>query len=136
MKSIQELNLPEDLRYSQDHEWVRGSEEKVMIGLTDYAQDQLGRIVYVELPQVRKVFKKGHVFGVIESAKTVSEMYMPISGEVSDVNGLLENSPHLVNKSPYQEGWMIEIKPSEFSEIDTLLKKEAYMEMLGKGDAD
>ena len=133
MKSIDELNLPEDCRYTQDHEWVRIDGEKVRVGISDYAQDQLGDIVFLELPQVGDVFKKGEVFGTVESVKAVSELYMPVGGEVIAVNSTLEDSPQLVNKRPYEEGWMVDVKPIDPTEMDALLTRQAYLEMLGKG---
>ena len=133
MKSIDELNLPEDCRYTQDHEWARIDGEKVRVGVSDYAQDQLGDIVFLELPQVGDVFKKGEVIGTVESVKAVSELYMPVGGEVIAVNSTLEDSPQLVNKRPYEEGWMVDVKPIDATEIDALLTRQAYLEMLGKG---
>jgi glycine cleavage system H protein len=133
MKSIDELNLPEDCRYTQDHEWARIDGEKVRLGISDYAQDQLGDIVFLELPQVGDVFKKGEVIGTVESVKAVSELYMPVGGEVIAVNSTLEDSPQLVNKRPYEEGWMVDVKPIDATEMDALLTRQAYLEMLGKG---
>jgi len=132
MKSIDELNLPEDCRYTQDHEWARAEGDKVKVGVSDYAQDQLDDIVFVELPQVGDTFDKGEEFGTVESVKAVSELYMPIGGEVSAINSTLEDSPQLVNESPYSKGWMIDVKPTDPTEMDALLTKEAYLEMLGK----
>ena len=133
MKSIDEFNLPEDCRYTQDHEWARVDGDKVRIGISDYAQDQLGDIVFLELPQVGDVFKKGEVFGTVESVKAVSELYMPVGGEVIAVNSTLEDSPQLVNKHPYEAGWMVDVKPIDPTEMDALLTRQAYLEMLGKG---
>ena len=133
MKSIDELNLPEDCRYTQDHEWARVDGDKVRLGISDYAQDQLGDIVFLELPQVGDVFKKGEVLGTVESVKAVSELYMPVGGEVIAVNSTLEDSPQLVNKRPYEEGWMVDVKPIDPTEMDALLTRQAYLEMLGKG---
>lgn len=129
MKEINELNLPQDLRYAEDHEWVRLEGENVRVGLDDYAQDQLGDIVFVELPQENQTFKKGEVFATVESVKAVCECYLPIGGQVVNVNTNLEESPELINKSPYQEGWMVVVKPSDASEIDSLMTKE---QCLGK----
>ncbi len=133
MKSIDELNLPVDCRYTQDHEWARIDGEKIRVGVSDYAQDQLGDIVFLELPQVGDVFKKGEVLGTVESVKAVSELYMPVGGEVIAVNSTLEDSPQLVNKRPYEEGWMVDVKPIDATEMDALLTRQAYLEMLGKG---
>jgi len=132
MKSIDELNLPEDCRYTQDHEWARAEGDKVRVGISDYAQDQLDDIVFVELPQVGDTFEKGQEFGTVESVKAVSELYMPVGGEVIAINSALEDSPQLVNESPYGEGWMIDVKPADPTEMDALLNKQAYLEMLGK----
>jgi glycine cleavage system H protein len=132
MKSIDELNVPEDCHYTQDHEWARAEGDKVRVGISDYAQDQLDDIVFVELPQVGDTIDKGEEFGTVESVKAVSELYMPIGGEVIAINSTLEDSPQLVNESPYTEGWMIDVKPTDPTEMDALLSKEAYLEMLGK----
>ena len=132
MKSIDELNVPEDCRYTRDHEWARAEGDKVRVGISDYAQDQLDDIVFVELPQVGDTIDKGEEFGTVESVKAVSELYMPIGGEVSAINSTLEDSPQLVNESPYGKGWMIDVKPTDPTEMDALFTKEAYLEMLGK----
>ena len=130
MKEIDELNLPDELRYAKDHEWTRLEEGKVKIGIDDYAQDQLGDIVFVELPEVGATLSKGEEFGTVESVKAVSELFMPIGGEILTVNAALEETPEHVNNSPYNEGWMIEVKPSDVSEMDALMDKDAYLKML------
>ncbi len=130
MKEINELILPDDLRYAEDHEWARPEKAEVRVGIDDYAQDQLGDIVYVELPKVGDKFAKGEEFGTVESVKAVAELYMPIGGEIVDINKSLEDAPELVNSSPYDEGWMILIKPDDLADLDTLMAKEAYLEML------
>jgi len=130
MKEIDELNLPDDVRYAEDHEWIRSEGDKVRIGISDYAQDQLGDIVFVELPQSGDTFEKGEEFGTVESVKAVSELYMPIGGEILSVNAALEESPDLVNQSPYNDGWMIEVKPSDSAELEALITRDAYLEML------
>ena len=130
MKEIDELNLPDDVRYAEDHEWIRYEGDKVRIGISDYAQDQLGDIVFVELPQSNDTFEKGEEFGTVESVKAVSELYMPIGGEILSVNAALEESPDLVNQSPYNDGWMIEVKPSDSAELEALITRDAYLEML------
>jgi len=132
MKAIDELDLPENCRYTQDHEWVRAEGDKVRVGISDYAQDQLDDVVFVELPQVGDTFEKGEEFGTVESVKAVSELYMPVGGEIIAINSILEDSPQLVNESPYGEGWMIDVRPTDPTEMDALLTKEAYLEMLGK----
>ncbi len=128
MKEISELNLPADLRYTEDHEWARLEEDKVRVGLDDYAQDQLGDIVFVELPQEGDTFKKGEMFATVESVKAVSECYMPVSGKIVSVNNDLEESPELVNNSPYGDGWFVVINPSDPSEMDTLMTNDACLE--------
>lgn len=134
MKEISELKLPNDLRYSNDHEWVRPEGDVIKVGITDYAQDQLGDIVFVELPQVGESFKQGEEFGTVESVKAVAECYLPVSGEVVAVNKALEESPDLVNSSPYEKGWMVELIPAGTEELDKLMNAEAYLELL-KGTA-
>ena len=130
MKEIAELNLPDDLRYAKDHEWTKLEGDKVKIGIDDYAQDQLGDIVFVELPEVGTTFSKGEEFGTVESVKAVSELFMPIGGEILAINTTLEETPEHVNNQPYENGWMIEIKPSDVAEMDVLMDKEAYIKML------
>lgn len=130
MKEISELKFPDDLRYAQDHEWIKITGPTAIIGISDYAQDQLGDIVYVELPAVGKKLSKGAEFGVVESVKAVSELYMPIGGEILSINKILEETPERVNTAPYDDGWMIEIKIENPSEIDSLLTKAAYLNML------
>lgn len=130
MKERHELILPENLRYAEDHEWARLLEDNVRIGLSDYAQDQLGDIVFVELPEVGDTFEKGDEFGVIESVKAVAELIIPVGGEVLTINSALEEAPELVNQSPYEEGWLIEIRPSGPGEIDRLMDMPAYLDML------
>lgn len=130
MKEIDELNLPDNLRYATDHEWTRLEGNKVKIGIDDYAQDQLGDIVFVELPEVGATFAKGEEFGTVESVKAVSELFMPVGGEILAINTALEETPEYVNNSPYEDGWMIEIKPSDVAEMDALMDKEAYIKML------
>ena len=130
MKEINELNVPDDLYYTEDHEWVRVKGENVTIGVSDYAQDQLGDIVFVEMPASGDQFKKGDEFGTVESVKAVAELYMPIGGEVIQTNQALEDAPELLNQSPYAEGWIIEIKPEDSSQLEAILDKGAYLKML------
>jgi glycine cleavage system H protein len=130
MKDISELNLSNDVKYFEDHEWAKLENDEAVIGISDFAQDQLGDIVFVELPQKGDTFEKGTEFGTVESVKAVSELYMPLSGEVVAVNETLEESPELVNTQPYTEGWMIRIKPSNVDEMEQLMDKEAYLAML------
>lgn len=130
MKEIDELNLPEDVRYTDDHEWGRLTGENLRIGITDYAQDQLGDIVYVELPEVGETFQKGEAFGSVESVKAVSEIFLPVSGEIMAVNTRLEDAPELVNSAPYTDGWFVELKLSDPAEFEALKDRQAYLEML------
>lgn len=130
MKEINVLNIPDDVRYAKDHEWARSEGDTVKIGISDYAQDQLGDIVFVELPQIGDSFQKGEEFGSVESVKAVSELYIPLGGEVTAVNAALEDSPELVNQDPYGDGWMIAIKPNDPAELDALMNREAYFKML------
>lgn len=133
VKEISELNLPDDVRYAEDHEWARLEGDKVTVGLDDYAQDQLSDIVFVELPQVGDAFKKGEEFATVESVKAVCECYMPVGGEIVDVNTDLEESPQLINKSPYKDGWMVVVNPNDLSEMETLMTSAACLEKL-KGE--
>ena len=130
MKAISELNLPEDVRYTDDHEWAKKNGAVVRMGISDYAQDQLGDIVFVELPEVGSSFDKGEEFGTVESVKAVSELYMPIGGEVTAINEALADAPELVNSDPYDGGWMMEIKASDPAELEALKSKADYLEML------
>jgi glycine cleavage system H protein len=130
MKELSELSFPDDLRYSESHEWVQSDGDKVKIGISDYAQDQLGDIVFVEMPAVGDTFEKGAEFGTVESVKAVSELYLPIAGEVVAVNTALEDAPESINNSPYADGWMIQLKPDDPSEIESLMTKDAYVDSL------
>lgn len=130
MKEISELDLPDDIFYSEDHEWARSEGEIVRVGISDYAQDQLGDITFVELPEVGDTLESGDEFGTLESTKAVSEMLMPVGGEIVAVNTALEESPEQVNHDPYGEGWIVEIKPSDPGELSSLMTKAAYREML------
>lgn len=130
MKEINDLNLPEDLKYTKDHEWAKLSDGVVTIGINDYAQDQLGEIVFVELPETGDTFKKDDEFGSVESVKAVSEIYMPVAGEISEINEALEDAPELVNESCYDDGWIIKVKPDDISQFEALLDKGAYIHML------
>ncbi len=132
MKLVDELIIPEDLRYTEDHEWTRVEGDKVRVGIDDYAQAQLQAIVYVELPEVGASFQKGEPFGVVESVKAVVDCYMPVGGEIIAVNTALVDSPQLVNESPYDEGWMIDVKPNDLSEMDTLYTNESIKEAIVK----
>jgi len=130
MKEIDELKFSDDLHYTEDHEWVKVEGDTAKIGISDYAQDQLGDIVFVELPNVGDSFQKGDEFGTVESVKAVSELYIPISGEVTAINNALEDSPELVNTQPYDDGWMIAVKIADPSELDALVSKDDYYKMI------
>ena len=120
---------PNDRKYSKDHEWVQTTDSEARIGITHYAQEQLGDVVYVELPAVGRIIKQGEIFGTIESVKAVSELYSPMSGEVTGVNSELVDHPELVNGKPH-EAWMIVVKPSNFEESSELMDATAYSEHL------
>jgi glycine cleavage system H protein len=124
------MNLPKDLLYSEEHEWVKKEDNKVRIGITDFAQDELGDIVFVELPEVGEEIELDEPFGSVESVKTVSELYAPISGKVVEVNEELEDSPEFVNESPYEKAWMIVVEPSNNDEMDDLLSSDKYEEFI------
>ena len=119
-----------DLKYSNDHEWIRLDGDHVSIGITDHAQDSLGEIVFVELPKVGDVLEKSSIFGAVESTKSVSDLYTPVAGTVTEVNASVENEPELINSSPYSEGWMIKISPTNVADIETLLSSEEYKNLI------
>ena len=123
-------NIPENLRYSKDHEWVAVEGDNATIGITDYAQHQLGDVVYVELPKAGETFSEHEAFGSVESVKAVSEIFTPISGEVTEVNDGLNDTPEVVNADPYEGGWMVKLKMSNAGEIDALLSAAEYEEYL------
>jgi glycine cleavage system H protein len=133
MKKIEEIQLPEELRYSPDHEWVRPEGDLARVGLTDYAQDQLGDIVYVELPTVGIHIAQGAVFATVESVKSVSECFMPLAGEIAAVNGPLAENTVLLNQSPYSDGWMVLVKPDDPAAVSQLLTAESYLTILKGG---
>jgi glycine cleavage system H protein len=120
------MNVPAELRYSSDHEWVRPDGAAVRVGITDYAQEALGDVVFVQLPEVGSTVQAGGELGEVESTKSVSEIYAPVAGEVTEVNLALEDSPELVNNDPYGEGWMVVIALSDPAAVDALLDAEAY----------
>jgi glycine cleavage system H protein len=130
MKEISELYFPDDIRYAETHEWVKADDDTVRIGISDYAQDQLGDIVFVELPAVGDTFKTGEEFGTVESVKAVSELYAPVGGEVIAINTDLEDTPELVNQDPYAEGWLIEIRPDNPSAAEQCMSRDDYVAML------
>ena len=120
------MNVPEDLKYTKDHEWVKIEGDIAIIGITDFAQGELGDIVYVEVDTLEETLQKEEVFGTVEAVKTVSDLFMPLSGEILEFNESLETNPEKVNEDPYNEGWMIKLKVSDLSEIDNLLSAEDY----------
>jgi glycine cleavage system H protein len=134
MKAINEMDFRDGLRYTQDHEWAEPADEGFRCGISDYAQDQLGDIVFVELPQVGDTLAKGDEFGTVESVKAVAELYMPVGGEIVAVNGELEDTPQLVNQDPYGSGWMVVIKPTDPGEMESLMDRETYMKTLEAQD--
>lgn len=129
MKELNELHLPDDIRYTDEHEWARITGDTARIGVSDYAQDQLGDIVFVELPAVGDTIAKGEVFGTLESVKAVSELYLPLSGEVVAVNTALTDAPELINQDPYA-AWIVEVRPTDAGEYDLLLSAAAYLDLL------
>jgi len=126
------MNFPENLKYTNDHEWIRVEGNEAYIGITDYAQNELGEIVFVDVTTVGETLDKASVFGSIEAVKTVSDMLMPIAGEVLEVNPELENQPELVNSDPYCKGWIIKIVISEEETLDGLINAEEYRTFIGK----
>jgi glycine cleavage system H protein len=126
------MSSPKELRYSEEHEWVKVEGDKVRIGITDFAQSELGDIVFVELPEVGKEIKADEPFGSVESVKTVSELYAPISGKIVEVNEDLNDNPEYVNESPYEKAWMIVVEPSDISQVDQLMTAEQYDEMISE----
>lgn len=125
------MNTPNDLKYTQEHEWVKDNGDgTVTIGITDFAQSELGDIVFVELEPEGSEFAKDEVFGTVEAVKTVSELFAPLSGEIIEINELLEDDPELVNNDPYKSGWMVKLKISNASELDDLLTSEKYQEII------
>ena len=120
------MNVPKDLKYTKDHEWVKIEGDIAVIGITDFAQGELGDIVYVEVDTLDETLQKEEVFGTVEAVKTVSDLFMPLSGEILEFNESLETNPEKVNEDPYIEGWMIKMKVSDLSEMDDLLSAEDY----------
>lgn len=126
------MNFPENLKYTKDHEWVSIDGDIATVGVTEFAQSELGDIVFVELDTEGDTMNQNEVFGTIEAVKTVSDLFMPLSGEITEVNSGLEDAPESVNESPYENGWMIKIKLSDTSELDRLLDVAAYKELIGQ----
>ena len=126
------MNFPTNVKYTNEHEWIRLEGEEAYVGITDYAQDQLGDIVFVDITTEGETLDKGEVFGTIEVVKTVSDLFLPIGGEVLEVNPELEEHPELVNQDPYGKGWLVKIKPADPSEMDALLNAEAYKQLINE----
>ena len=125
------MNIPANLKYSNDHEWVRVEGNEAFVGITDFAQGQLGDIVFVDVPPVGESLGQNEVFGSIEAVKTVSDAFLPVSGEILEFNEALENDPALVNKDPYGEGWIIKVNMANPAEVDTLLSADDYAKLVG-----
>ena len=126
------MNLPENLKYTKDHEWVRIEGDVAIVGITDFAQSELGDIVYVDIDTVDKQISREDVFGTVEAVKTVSDLFSPLSGTVQEFNEQLENSPELLNSDPYGEGWIIKMSIDNTAEVDELLTAAAYRELIGQ----
>ncbi len=126
------MNFPTNVKYTNEHEWVRIEGDEAYVGITDYAQTQLGDIIFVDIPTEGETLEKGETFGSIEVVKTVSDLFLPIGGEILKVNPALEENPELVNKDPYGEGWIVKIKPTDASEADDLLDAEAYKQLINE----
>lgn len=125
------MNIPSELKYTKDHEWIRIEGTNATIGITDFAQSELGDIVYVEIETVGDTVEKDAVFGTVEAVKTVSDLFMPLTGEVLEVNPKLEGEPELVNKDPYGDGWMVKIRFNDASQVSELLDAAAYSNLIG-----
>ena len=127
------MNFPENLKYSKDHEWVRVDGNQAVVGITDFAQSELGDIVYVEIETEGETLDKEAVFGTVEAVKTVSDLFMPVSGKVLAVNGDLITKPESVNKDPYQSGWMVRVEMTDASQVNELMSAADYMKLIGVG---
>jgi glycine cleavage system H protein len=125
------MNIPSELKYTKDHEWIQVDGDVATIGITDFAQGELGDIVYVEVETLDETLEKEEVFGTVEAVKTVSDLFLPVSGEIIEFNESLEEEPEKVNEDPYGDGWMIRIRMSDPSELDELLDADAYKELVG-----
>ena len=124
------MQFPENIRYTSEHEWIRVEGDEAYVGITDYAQSELGEIVFVDVPTLGETVGQGEVFGSIEAVKTVSDLNMPVSGEVLEINGALDAQPELVNNDPYGEGWIIRISVKDAAELDSLMDAAAYQAIL------
>jgi len=126
------MNFPATLKYTKDHEWIRIEGADAYIGITEFAQRELGDIVYIDIPSVGKVVEKEHVFGTVEAVKTVSDLFMPVMGTITETNPLLDSQPELVNTDPYGDGWMVKISINDAADIDSLLSSESYKSVIGE----
>jgi glycine cleavage system H protein len=124
------MKIPAELKYTEDHEWVRVEDDTATVGITDFAQGELGDVVFVEIETEGEELDKGETFGTVEAVKTVSDLFMPVGGEVTEVNEALADEPELVNKDPYGKGWMVKIKVSDTSELDDLMSADDYKKMV------
>ncbi|MEW7293081.1 glycine cleavage system protein GcvH [Aquimarina sp. 2304DJ70-9] len=125
------MNIPSELKYTKDHEWIKIDGDVATVGITDFAQGELGDIVYVEVETVGEELEQEEVFGTVEAVKTVSDLFLPLTGEIIEFNETLETDPELVNNDPYGDGWMVKIKISDPSQIDDLLSADGYKEVIG-----
>ncbi len=125
------MNIPEELKYTAEHEWIRVEGDEVVVGITDFAQGELGDVVFIEIETEGETLTQGDTFGNIEAVKTVSDLFMPLDGEIVEVNSALEETPELVNSKPFSEGWMIRIKLSDLSQLEALLSAEEYAKLIG-----
>ena len=124
------MNIPTDLQYTKDHEWIRREDDLAVLGITDFAQSELGDIIFVEFPDVGATFKQGEVFGTVEAVKTVADLFMPVAGEVVEVNSGLEGKPEQVNSDPYGLGWMVKVRIADSSQLDDLMGASEYKELV------
>ena len=124
------MDFPQNLKYTNEHEWIRVEGDIAYVGITDYAQEQLGDIVFVDIPTVGEALEAGEVFGTIEVVKTISDLFLPVAGEVMEQNETLEENPELVNKDPYGEGWLIKMKPANLKDVEDLQDAEGYKEVI------
>ena len=125
------MNVPDDLKYTTEHEWIRVEGEEIVVGVTDFAQSELGDVVFVEIETEGETLSKGETFGNIEAVKTVSDLYMPLDGEVVEANSVLEDTPEIVNSQPFGDGWMVRIKVSDPAQMEELLSAEEYRKLIG-----
>ena len=124
------MNIPDNLRYTKDHEWIRVENDEAYVGITDYAQGELGDIVFIEIETLGEHLEQEEVFGTVEAVKTVTDLFMPVSGNITNINDKLEDKPDLVNKDPYGEGWMIKLEVDDVNQLNSLLDAESYKKMI------